>query len=138
MSPLVRRPLRWSSLVAACLVGLGALSGCSEEPRLGDLPRDVAAARPQITLEEADFVLAAERLGASVTGETVADDIETGTTTCWALENGGVTLKDIAVDGEEKPLGNTGDALRTKQLMAAGVQAFCPDYDDQIPQLALP
>ena len=31
-----------------------------------------------------------------------------------------------------------GEALRTKQLMAAGVQLFCPDHDDQIALLKLP
>ena len=35
-------------------------------------------------------------------------------------------------------LPNTGEALRTKQLMAAGVQTFCPDHDDQIALLDLP
>ena len=114
-------------------------TGCGgSEPTLADLPTDVASARPTISAEEAEFVLAAERLGATVSGATVADDIETGTTTCWALKNGGVQLRQIAVDDADKPLGNTGDALRTKQLMAAGIQAFCPDYDDQVDQLGLP
>jgi len=98
----------------------------------------VASARPSISAEEADFVLAAGKLGATVTGATVDDDIETGTTTCWALKNGGVELAQIAVDDADKPLANTGDALRTKQLMAAGVQTFCPDYADQVSQLRLP
>ena len=84
-------------------------------------------------------MLAAEKLGAVVTGATVGDDIETGTTTCWALKNGGgVTLAEIAVDDAGKPLPGTGEGLRTKQLMAAGVQTFCPDYDNQVSQLKLP
>ena len=127
-------------VVTACtgvLVAL-ALSGCGDsQPTLSDLPSDVASARPSISAEEAKFVLAAEKLGATVTGDTVDDDIETGTTTCWALKNGGVDLAQIAVDDDDKPLPNTGDALRTKQLMAAGVQALCPDYDGQIAQLKL-
>ena len=48
------------------------------------------------------------------------------------------SLAQIAVDESNKPLPNTGEALRTKQLMAAGVQTFCPDHDDQVPQLKLP
>ena len=131
-----RRPLAVAG--AAVLVAV-TLTGCGgSEPTLADLPTDVASARPTISAEEAEFVLAAERLGATVSGATVADDIETGTTTCWALKNGGVQLRQIAVDDADKPLGNTGDALRTKQLMAAGIQAFCPDYDDQVDQLGLP
>ncbi|MBC9820891.1 DUF732 domain-containing protein [Terrabacter sp. MAHUQ-38] len=131
-----RRPL---AVAAAALLVAMSLAGCGgADPTLADLPSDVASARPTISAEEAQFVLAAEKLGAKVTGATVADDIETGTTTCWALENGGVQLRQIAVDDAERPLGNTGDALRTKQLMAAGVQAFCPDHDDQVGQLDLP
>ena len=135
----VRRvPLR--ALAAGTgIVALLALGACSgSEPTMADLPAGVAGARPGISAEEADFVLAAEKLGASVTGDTVKDDIETGTTTCWALKNGGVDLAQIAVDDSGKPLPDTGDALRTKQLMAAGVQTFCPDYDDQVSQLKLP
>lgn len=127
------------------LAGLGAgvvaalaLSACSSDPTLSDLPSDVAEARPTISAEEAGFVLKAEKLGAKITGASVDDDIETGTTTCWALANGGLTLRQIAVDDKGAPLGNTGDALRTKQLMAAGVQAFCPDHDDEVSQLGLP
>ncbi|MEW1952616.1 hypothetical protein [Terrabacter sp. NPDC080008] len=123
-------------LVALALTTLGACS--SADPTLSDLPSDVASARPTISAEEARFVLAAEKLGAKVTGSSVDDDIETGTTTCWALKNGGVSLGQIAVDGDDRPLPNTGDGLRTKQLMAAGVQAFCPDYDKQVSQLKLP
>ena len=115
------------------------LAGCGgSDPTLGDLPAGVASARPSITADEANFVLAAQKLGATVTGASVNDDIETGTTTCWALKNSGVELAQIAVDDDDKPLPNTGEALRTKQLMAAGVQTFCPDYDDQVSQLKLP
>ncbi|WP_345506115.1 hypothetical protein [Terrabacter aeriphilus] len=136
------RPGRWSrgALAGAGVVAVLVLGGCGgSEPTLADLPAGVAEARPSISAEEADFVLAAQELGATVTGATVDDDIETGTTTCWALQNGGVDLAQIAVDDETgKPLANTGEALRTKQLMAAGVQTFCPDHDDQIGQLRLP
>jgi hypothetical protein len=125
-------------LVGAGLVVALALCACSSDPTLADLPPDVASARPTISAEEADFVLAAQKLGATVTADTLDDDLETGTTTCWAVANGGVQLKQIAVDDAGKPLGNTGDALRTKQLIAAGVQAFCPDHDDEISQLNLP
>ncbi|KJK11646.1 hypothetical protein UB45_12800 [Terrabacter sp. 28] len=125
--------------VAGALLITGALAACGgSDPTIDDVPSDVVSARPSISAEEAQFVLAAEKLGVSVTGASVADDIETGTTTCWALRNGGVQLREIAVDDASKPLANTGDALRTKQLMAAGVQAFCPDYDDQVAQLKLP
>jgi hypothetical protein len=122
------------AVVAAAL----ALAACGSGPTLSDLPPDVAQARPSISAEEASFVLAAQKLGATITGESVDDDIQTGTTTCWALANGGLTLRQIAVDDQGAPLGNTGDALRTKQLMAAGVQAFCPDHDDEVSQLDLP
>jgi hypothetical protein len=127
--------------LAVAMAGLGAalmLGACSSDPTLSDLPPDVAQARPTISAEEASFVLAAEKLGAKITGDSVDDDIQTGTTTCWALANGGLTLRQIAVDGNGAPLGNTGDGLRTKQLMAAGVQAFCPDHDDEVAQLGLP
>lgn len=130
------RPLASASGAVLVAVLLAACGG--SDPTLADLPSDVASARPTISAEEAQFVLAAQKLGATVTGATVDDDIETGTTTCWALKNGGVDLRQIAVDDADKPLGNTGDALRTKQLMAAGVQAFCPDHDDQVSQLDLP
>ncbi|EWT01271.1 hypothetical protein N865_05390 [Intrasporangium oryzae NRRL B-24470] len=133
-----RRAPRALACLGAALAATALLSACGSDPTLGDLPKGVAQARPTITAEEADFVLDAQKLGATVTGASVADDIETGTTTCWALQNGGVTLKQIAVGDDDQPLGNTGDALRTKQLMAAAVQAFCPDYTDQIPQLGLP
>ncbi|MFM6848187.1 MAG: hypothetical protein ACKOVB_03680 [Terrabacter sp.] len=138
VAPGRARRARAAGVATAVLVA-GALAGCGgSDPTIADLPSDVASARPSISAEEAQFVLAAEKLGVSVTGASVADDIETGTTTCWALRNGGVRLREIAVDDASKPLANTGDALRTKQLMAAGVQAFCPDYDDQIAQLNLP
>ena len=135
-----RRTLpRGLALAGSALLVAVSLAACGgSEPTLADLPSDVASARPTISAEEAQFVLAAEKLGATVTGATVDDDIETGTTTCWALQGGGVELRQIAVDDADKPLGNTGDALRTKQLMAAGVQAFCPDHDDQVAQLGLP
>jgi hypothetical protein len=136
-----RAPLRPLAVGAALvgLAGLLSLGACSgSEPTMADLPAGVASARPSISAEEADFVLAAEKLGADVTGDSVNDDIETGTTTCWALKNGGVDLAQIAVDDSGKPLPDTGEALRTKQLMAAGVQTFCPDYDDQVSQLKLP
>ncbi len=144
-APSRRRPARPGprrTLVAglAAVLAAVALGACSSDTvELGDLPAGVASARPSITAEEGAFVLAAGRLGAVITGATVDDDIETGTTTCWALKNGGgVTLAQIAVDDDDKPLPSTGDALRTKQLMAAGVQTFCPDYDDQVGQLDLP
>ena len=141
VAPGLARRARRARLVgvAVALLTVGTVAGCGgSDPTISDLPSDVATARPSITAEEAQFVLAAEKLGVSVTGASVADDIETGTTTCWALRNGGVQLREIAVDDASKPLGNSGDALRTKQLMAAGVQAFCPDYDDQVAQLNLP
>jgi hypothetical protein len=135
----VRRALRRS--LAAVGVGLLvslAFAACGSDPTLSDLPPDIASARPTISAQEASFVLAAQKLGATISPATLDDDIQTGTTTCWALKNGGVQLRQIAVDDSGKPLGNTGDALRTKQLMAAGVQAFCPDLDDQVSQLGLP
>ena len=135
-------PLRGRARAAAVALGLalGALSlaGCTEEmPGLTDLPPDVAAARPTISGEEARFVLLARERGALVTGTTVADDIETGTTACWALQNG-ATLREIAVDAAGRPLGNEGDQLRTKQLLAAAVESLCPDYEDQVADLKLP
>ena len=137
--PRVASPVRRVAASAAVLLAVVALGACaSDDPSLGDLPSDVASARPTISAEEAKFVLAAEKLGATVSGATVADDIETGTTTCWVLRNGGVTLDQVAVDDSDEPLPNTGEALRTKQLMAAGVQTFCPDHDDQIALLKLP
>jgi hypothetical protein len=132
---VTRRVGAGSVALTAALV-LAACSGA--DPTLQDLPSGVAQARPSISLEEANFVLDAEKRGATVTGESVEDDIETGTTTCWALKNGDVQVKEIAVDDAGKPLGNTGDALRTKQLMAAGITAFCPDHSSQIAQLDLP
>ncbi|MDC5699295.1 DUF732 domain-containing protein [Intrasporangium calvum] len=129
---------RRAGLAAAALGLVAVLAGCTEEmPGLTDLPPDVAAARPTISGEEARFVLLARERGAMVTGKTVADDIETGTTVCWALQNG-ATLEEIAVDGAGKPLGNEGDQLRTKQLMAAAVEGLCPDYEEQVTGLKLP
>ncbi len=135
----VRRAPRRALAAGAGLLVVLTLAACGgTEPTVDDLPAGVADARPSISAEEAAFVLAAQELGADVTGVTVDDDIETGTTTCWALTNGGVELAQIAVGDDDKPLPNTGGALRTKQLMAAGVQAFCPDFDDQVSQLRLP
>jgi len=138
--PYAVRPASRRGLAAgAGLLLVLALAACSSsDPTLTDLPTDVASARPTISAEEAKFVLAAQKLGARVTGASVDDDIQTGTTTCWALKNGGVSLGQIAVDGDDRPLPDSGDGLRTKQLMAAGVQAFCPDYDNQVAQLKLP
>jgi hypothetical protein len=130
------RSVRVTAVALALVAALAACSGA--DPGLTDLPPDVAQARPTISAEEARFVLAARERGAFVTGATVNDDIETGTTVCWALKNGGVTLGQIAVDDKDQPLGNQGDQLRTKQLMAAAVDTLCPDYADQIPQLRLP
>lgn len=132
------RRFRAVGLAAACVVVAGGLGACSSGPNLDDLPSDIASAKSDITAEQAQFVLDAKKLGATMTASTLNDDLETGTTTCWALKNGGVQLSQLAVDDDEKPLDNTGDALRTKQLMAAGVQAFCTDYADQISQLNLP
>ena len=137
--PQVGPPLRRVVAGAAVLVAVVALGACSnDDPALTDLPSDIASARPTISAEEARFVLAAENLGATVTGATVDSDIETGTTTCWVLRNGGVGLDQVAVDENDALLPNTGEALRTKRLMAAGVQTFCPDHDDQIALLGLP
>ncbi|HET7800052.1 MAG TPA: hypothetical protein VFL38_06500 [Humibacillus xanthopallidus] len=135
----LRHAGRRAAAGAAVLLAVISLGACgSDDPTLADLPTDVASARPTISADEAKFVLAAEKLGATVTGATVDDDIQTGTTTCWVLRTGGVTLDQVAVDEDDKPLPNTGDALRTKQLMAAGIQTFCPDHDDQIALLKLP
>jgi hypothetical protein len=123
----------------AVAVAVGTLGACgSDAPTLQDLPPDIARARPGITQQEARFVLDARNRGVTITAATLEDDLQTGTTTCWALKNGGVTLRQIAVDDAGKALGNTGDALRTKELMAAGVNAFCPDHGDEIVQLGLP
>lgn len=128
-----------AALTAVAVVGVVALGACGGgDVRLSDLPPDVASARPTITAEEARFVLDAREKGVDVTGASVADDIETGTTVCWALKSGGVELHDIAVDEEKQPLGNEGEQLRTKRLMAAAVESLCPDYADQISQLKLP
>lgn len=115
-----------------------ALAACSSDPTAKDLPPDVVSARPSITVEEAKFVLEAEHLGVKVTGRSVDDDIETGTTTCWALRDGGLTLAEIARDSKGEPLPDSGDGLRTKRLMYAAVQSMCPTYDSQLGQLKLP
>ena len=132
------RPRRVAALFVVGLLGAAGVAGCSSAPKLADLPPDVAAAMPTISAEQAEFVLAARNQGAMVTGATVADDLETGTTVCWALKNGGVTLGEIATDDDGQPLGNEGDQLRTKRLMAAAVDSLCPDYKDQVAQLNLP
>lgn len=119
-------------------MAFAGLAGCSSPPNLHDLPADIAAAKPDITAEQASFVLDADRQGAAITAASLDDDLESGTTTCWALKNGGVQLSQVAVDDNGRPLGSSGDALRTKQLMAAGVRVFCPDYSNQIGQLKLP
>ena len=133
-----RRPLRVAAVLVVGLLGAAGLAGCSSGPKLSDLPPDVVAAMPTISAEQAEFVLAARERGAMVTGMTVADDLETGTTVCWALENGGVTLGEIARDDTDQPLRNEGEQLRTKRLMAAAVDSLCPDYKDQVAQLNLP
>jgi hypothetical protein len=131
---LERSTMRRAVVILAAL----ALAGCSSEPTASDLPSDVVSARPSITVEEAKFVLAAEDLGVKVTGQSVDDDIETGSTTCWALREGGVTLGEIARDSKGDPLADSGDGLRTKKLMYAAVQSMCPTYDSQLGQLKLP
>lgn len=133
-----RLPLKVAAVLVVGLLGGVSLAGCSSAPKLADLPPDVASAMPTISAEQAEFVLAARQRGAMVTGGTVADDLETGTTVCWALKNGGVTLGEIARDDNDQPLGNEGDQLRTKRLMAAAVDSLCPDYKDQVAQLNLP
>ena len=73
--------------VGAALLGAFAfagLAGCSGPPNLHDLPPDIAAAKPNITAEQADFVLDANRQGAAVTAASLDDDLESGITTCWA------------------------------------------------------
>ena len=112
---------------------LGVLAACgSSDPTRDDLPQDVVDARPSITLEEAKFVLAARELGVDVTGSSVADDLETAKTVCWALKEGGVQVKDIAGELTQD------DALRTKRIIKAGIESLCPDYEDQVDQLGLP
>ena len=121
------------------IAGVLALAACGGgEPTAADLPPDVVTARPSITAQEATFVLAAEKLGVDVTGQSVDDDVETATTTCWALKDGGVTLGEIARESDGKPLPNEGEGLRTKRIMYAAVQALCPTYDSQLGELDLP
>lgn len=138
------RAAAWSrrgSVVVVAALMLGGLTACGgEEPSRGDVPADVLEARPDITVEEARFVLEARKRGVFVTGESVGADLEDATAVCWALQNGGsgVTLGTLAVDGSGAPLGNDGVELRTKQVMAAAVTALCPDYASQVPQLKLP
>lgn len=123
----MRHPLM---TVAAGLAALGALAGCgTPEPTARDVPPDVLQARPSITAGEARFVLAARDQGVTITGGTVSDDIETGTTTCWALRDGGVRLKDLAAEISGS------DAARTKGLMYAAVQALCPQFSSQLGEL---
>ncbi len=138
--PMVVRRHRTAGVVASVLSALAfaGLAGCSSPPNLHDLPPAIAAANPDITAEQATFVLDANRQGAAITAASLDEDLESGTTTCWALKNGGVRLGQIAVDDQSRPLNNSGDARRTKQLMAAGIRAFCPDYSNQIGQLKLP
>lgn len=142
VTALARRhhPRRRGLLVGGSLAfGVLVLAGCSEaEPTPADVPADILQVRPSISVEEASFVLAAKERGAFVTGATVEADIESATATCWALEQGGVSLGQIAVDDAGRPLGNEGDQLRTKQVMAAAVDTLCPDHASQVPQLKLP
>jgi hypothetical protein len=102
------------------------------DPKLDDLPPDIREARSTITVDEAKFVLAARALGVDVTGLSVAEDIETAKTVCWALKEGGVEVKEIAAEL------SADDALRTKRIMKAGIEALCPEYVDQLEQLDLP
>lgn len=138
--PVAVQRHRAAGAVAAIVAALAfaGLAGCSSAPNLSDLPPDIATAKPDITAEQAGFVLDANRQGAAITAASLDDDLESGTTTCWALKNGGVQLRQLAVDDSNRLLGNSGDALRTKALMAAGIRAFCPDYGSQIDQLKLP
>lgn len=112
---------------------LAVLAGCSgAEPTRGDLPKDVVEAMPSITVDEAKFVIAAKNLGVDVSGTSVADDLETAKTVCWALKDGGVQVKDIAGQLSQD------DALRTKRIMKAAIESLCPDFQDQVGQLQLP
>lgn len=133
----MRSRSRYAAVLAlGATLGLGA---CTGDLKASDLPEDIVKARPQITAEEAAFVLDANTRGAKVTGATVNEDVETGTTTCWALKSGELTLGDIARDGAGEPLKNEdAEGLRTKQLMAAAASTLCPDYASQVPQLNLP
>lgn len=116
--------------LVACL---GLLAACgSSEPTRDDLPSDITSARPSITQQEAQFVLAANKRGADVTGATVTDDIESGKAVCWALDHGGIDLREM-VSGL-----TPAEAPRTIAIMAAAVPAFCPDNDHQLDQLSLP
>ena len=116
-------------LVTAALLGLGA---CSGDPTLGDLPPDIASARPDITVEEAKFVLGARDLGVDVTAQSLDEDLENAKTVCWALEEGDVPLGDIAREL------TADDALRTKRVIKAGIESLCPDQADQLDVLDLP
>lgn len=119
--------------VTATAALLGVLAACgSSDPSRDDLPQDIVDARPSITLEEAKFVLAARELGVDVTGASVADDLETAKTVCWALKEGGVQAGEIAGELSQD------DALRTKRIMKAGIESLCPEFDDQVDQLDLP
>lgn len=121
----------WAAATAT-LVAVLAGCGGAEEPTLQDLPQDVREARPTISAEEAKFVLAARKLGVDVTGTSVEEDLETAKTVCWTLKEGGVQVRDIAGQLTED------DALRTKRIMKAGIQALCPQFDGQVDQLGLP
>lgn len=126
----MRRRATVLGLVAA--LGAPALGACGVDPTIEDLPADIAEARPDITVEEARFVLAANDRGAAVTGDTVDDDLEAGKTICWVVEHGGVELRDVVA---ELP---TADRARETALMAAAITAFCPDRADQLSQLDAP
>lgn len=109
---------------------LGLLAACNGgDPTAADLPSDITAARPGITVEEATYVLDANAHGAGITGATVDDDIETGTTVCWALENGGIQVGELAAELTPQ------EAPRVRILIAAAVPAFCPDFESQLGQL---
>lgn len=118
---------------AAGIALLGVLAACSggDQPTRADLPKDVVQARPSITVEEAKFVLDAKQLGVDVTGQSVDEDLENAKTVCWALKDGGASVKDIAAQ-------LTGDdALRTKRVMKAAIESLCPAFDNQVGQLGL-
>lgn len=113
---------------------LAALAACGggDEPNRGDVPREILDARPSISLEEAQFVLDAREGGVDISGASVGEDIETAKTICWTLKEGGVQVGDIASQLTED------DALRTKRLMKAAIEALCPEFQAQVNQLKLP
>lgn len=123
---------RLGPAVGVALIGVLAACGGGDQPTRADLPKDVVQARPSITAEEAKFVIDAQRLGVDVTGTTVDDDLENAKTVCWALKDGGASVKDMATQ-------LTGDdVLRTKRVMKAAIESLCPDFDGQVGQLGLP